>query len=177
VYLNGIFSSPTIRSKLGHATADFRRAETEFMGLSKAVFQKKIMKGAMFMDKVVNSLQSLHESLPRVQKKLSDCLEKQRDKFLRFFFVGDEDLLEIIGKSSAIEEIQKHLGKMFGGLTGAKTEQSQIVEMNCGAGESVKLENAVEISPTVHETLSNLKKEMRNSTSFGYRRQLTFCAS
>jgi hypothetical protein len=77
VYLDGIFSSPTIRSKLGHAITDFRPAETEFMGLSKAVFQKKIMKDAMFMDKVVNSLQSLRESLPRVQKELSDYLEKQ----------------------------------------------------------------------------------------------------
>jgi len=35
----------------------------------------------------------------------------------RFYFVGDEDLLEIIGNSKSIPKLQKHFKKMFAGIT------------------------------------------------------------
>ena len=34
----------------------------------------------------------------------------------RFYFVGDEDLLEIIGNSKNVEKLQKHFKKMFAGV-------------------------------------------------------------
>lgn len=34
----------------------------------------------------------------------------------RFYFVGDEDLLEIIGNSKNISRLQKHFKKMFAGV-------------------------------------------------------------
>lgn len=34
----------------------------------------------------------------------------------RFYFVGDEDLLEIIGNSKNIARLQKHFKKMFAGV-------------------------------------------------------------
>lgn len=37
--------------------------------------------------------------LTKIQKALGDYLEKQRAAFPRFYFIGDEDLLEIIGNS------------------------------------------------------------------------------
>lgn len=35
----------------------------------------------------------------------------------RFYFVGDEDLLEIIGNSKNIPRLQKHFKKMFSGVS------------------------------------------------------------
>lgn len=37
--------------------------------------------------------------------------------FSRFYFVGDEDLLEIIGNSKNVSRLQKHFKKMFAGVT------------------------------------------------------------
>ena len=37
--------------------------------------------------------------------------------FRRFYFVGDEDLLEIIGNSKNVSRLQKHFKKMFAGVT------------------------------------------------------------
>ena len=34
----------------------------------------------------------------------------------RFYFVGDEDLLEIIGNSKNVPRLQKHFKKMFAGV-------------------------------------------------------------
>ena len=36
----------------------------------------------------------------------------------RFYFVGDEDLLDIIGNSKNIAKLQKHFKKMFAGVNG-----------------------------------------------------------
>lgn len=38
----------------------------------------------------------MSDNLAKVQKALGDYLEKQRSQFARFYFIGDEDLLEII---------------------------------------------------------------------------------
>ena len=37
--------------------------------------------------------------LDQCQKALNDYLEEKRDKFSRFYFLGDDDLLEILGQS------------------------------------------------------------------------------
>jgi hypothetical protein len=42
-------------------------------------------------------LERLGDLLTKVQKSLGGYLERQRTAFARFYFIGDEDLLEIIG--------------------------------------------------------------------------------
>lgn len=37
--------------------------------------------------------------------------------FSRFYFVGDEDLLEIVGNANEPAKVAQHLGKMFASLT------------------------------------------------------------
>ena len=51
---------------------------------------------------LLKTLESLQEMLDKIQRALGDFLEDQRAKFPRFYFVGDEDLLEIIGNTSDI---------------------------------------------------------------------------
>eukprot|EP00959_Pyramimonas_sp_CCMP1952_P462929 9484058-Pyramimonas_sp.AAC.1 len=60
--------------------------------------------------------------LTAVQKALGDYLEKQRSQFARFYFVGDEDLLEMIGNSRDVGAVSRHLAKMFAGLSQINTE-------------------------------------------------------
>jgi len=51
------------------------------------------------------TLERLLDMLSKIQKALGDYLETQRSNFPRFYFVGDEDLLEIIGNSKEITNI------------------------------------------------------------------------
>ena len=46
---------------------------------------------------VQRSLERLADLLAKIQKALGEYLERERASFPRFYFVGDEDLLEIIG--------------------------------------------------------------------------------
>jgi dynein heavy chain 2 len=47
---------------------------------------------------IVNLLTSLQEGLEQCQSAFSAFLESKRSSFTRLWFIGDSDLLEIIGK-------------------------------------------------------------------------------
>ena len=52
----------------------------------------------------------------RCQKSLNEFLEEKRSAFPRFYFIGDDDLLEILGQSTNPVVIQSHLKKLFAGM-------------------------------------------------------------
>ena len=62
--------------------------------------------------------------LAKIQKALGEYLERERASFPRFYFVGDEDLLEIIGNTKNIARLQKHFKKMFAGIASVLLDES-----------------------------------------------------
>jgi dynein heavy chain 1, cytosolic len=68
--------------------------------------------------------------------------------FCRFYFVGDEDLLEIIGNSKNVPRLQKHFKKMFAGVHTIilDEEQTQVVGLASKEGEEVVYNNFSVIS-------------------------------
>jgi len=74
-----------------------------------------------------------------VQKALGDYLELQRQAFARFYFVGDPDLLEIIGNSKDVRNVMKHFPKMYAGICAliAENEWDTVTGMVSKEGETV----------------------------------------
>ena len=48
----------------------------------------------------------MSDQLTRCQKALNEFLEEKRAIFPRFYFIGDDDLLEILGQATNPEVIQ-----------------------------------------------------------------------
>eukprot|EP00767_Chilomastix_cuspidata_P001620 gnl/Chilomastix_cuspidata/1746.p1 GENE.gnl/Chilomastix_cuspidata/1746~~gnl/Chilomastix_cuspidata/1746.p1 ORF type:complete len:4985 (-),score=1600.97 gnl/Chilomastix_cuspidata/1746:1376-14452(-) len=61
-------------------------------------------------------MEVLSSNLQQIQKSLGDFLESQRQRFPRLYFVGDEDLLEIISAGTDVMRLQRHWRKMFAGI-------------------------------------------------------------
>jgi dynein heavy chain 1, cytosolic len=131
---------------------------------------KKVAKSPMVMDvlnipAVQRSLERLADLLGKIQKALGEYLERERTSFPRFYFVGDEDLLEIIGNSKNIARLQKHFKKMFAGVASIllNEEQTVITGIASREGEEVHFIEAVSTveHPKINEWLTRVEKAMR----------------
>lgn len=95
--------------------------------MKKTAAKKKILDTCLNIPGLEKSLRILFENLEKIQKALSDYLETQRQAFARFYFVGDEDLLEIIGNSKDVTNIQKFFNKMFAGINFVENEEKGVL--------------------------------------------------
>lgn len=97
---------------------------------------------------VKSILVNILDRLERCQKSLNDFLEEKRSSFPRFYFIGDDDLLQILGQATRPAIIQTHLKKLFAGINNVNFDEQEkhIITMNSIEGEVVPLKNSVRIT-------------------------------
>jgi len=90
-------------------------------------------------------------------------MQEKRSSFPRFYFIGDDDLLEILGQSTNPAVIQTHLKKLFAGIHSVEFDsgQSTIVAMKSLDGEVVPLINQVKVTPQVEVCLVWIKTDLQ----------------
>ena len=112
---------------------------TEFLGLMKKVAKSPLVMDVLNIANVQRQLERLADLLTKIQKALGEYLERERASFPRFYFVGDEDLLEIIGNSKNLPRLQKHFKKMFAGVHSIVLDEdhAQVLGLASKEGEEV----------------------------------------
>ncbi|KAF8367390.1 dhc-1 [Pristionchus pacificus] len=167
VYLEGLFSgSADIATLLPVESARFSSISTEFVALMKKVTAAPRILDVVHMQGTQRLLERLADMLAKIQKALGEYLERERSSFPRFYFVGDEDLLEIMGNSKDVSRLQKHLKKMFAGVNAIEIneEDKTITALLSREGEKVALASAVVTNGVrINEWLRALENEMRHT--------------
>ncbi|XP_061897473.1 cytoplasmic dynein 1 heavy chain 1 isoform X1 [Entelurus aequoreus] len=166
VYLEGIFTgSADIKHLLPVETQRFQSISTEFLALMKKVTKSPLVMDVLNIQGVQRSLERLADLLGKIQKALGEYLERERSSFPRFYFVGDEDLLEIIGNSKNVAKLQKHFKKMFAGVSSILLNEDNTVVLGISSreGEEIVYKTPVSITehPKINEWLTLVEKEMR----------------
>ena len=164
VYLEPIFE----RGALPSESARFRRVDVEFR--DTMIKLEKDPKLFNLADEVLfhglkESLEKQLDQLERCQKALTEFLEEKRNAMPRFYFLGDDDLLEILGQAKNPTVIQSHLKKLFQGIHSVQFSEGSdaISAMVSSIGEVVSLDGPVAITDRVEEWLAALATEMAST--------------
>ena len=167
VYLEGVFTgNADIKHLLPVESSRFQNINSEFFSVLKKVYKSPFVLDVLNISGVQKSLERLAELLNKIQKALGEYLERERISFPRFYFVGDEDLLEIIGNSNDTMRISKHFRKMFAGLSGIVIdEESTITSFVSKEGEQVELRRPISLikTPKINDWLAALESNMKTS--------------
>ncbi|KAI4214893.1 MAG: hypothetical protein LQ351_002606 [Letrouitia transgressa] len=167
VYLEGVFTgNADIKQLLPIESSRFQNINSEFYSVLKKVYKSPYVLDVQNIPGVQKSLERLAELLNKIQKALGEYLERERSSFPRFYFVGDEDLLEIIGNSNDIARVSKHFRKMFAGLSGLLLDQdSNIYGITSKEGEEVCLKRSISLTktPRINDWLAALDNGIKAS--------------
>ncbi|KAJ5945842.1 hypothetical protein N7454_002681 [Penicillium verhagenii] len=165
VYLEGVFTgNADIKHLLPLESSRFQNINSEFFAVMKKVYKSPFILDVLAINGVQKSLERLAELLNKIQKALGEYLERERVSFPRFYFVGDEDLLEIIGNANDTFRVAKHFKKMFAGLSGIlMDDDNNIVGITSKEGEEVRLKREVNLvkTPRINDWLSALENNMK----------------
>ncbi|GAW79183.1 hypothetical protein PGO_021530 [Plasmodium gonderi] len=167
VYLEGVLKgSSDIKSLLPQEYNRFKIIDTDFINIMKKTAEKPKLLELFQMDGFQKQLDRLSDSLSKIQKALGEYLEKQRNQFPRFYFVGDEDLLEMIGNSKDAKVIQRNVNKMFAGISSFIIKENTsdvILGMSSREGEEVFFEEPIHVGSykTLKEWLITLETYMK----------------
>lgn len=170
VYLEGVFNNNAeIKHILPVESSRFQSINSEFFVILRKVYKSPLILDVLNISGVQQSIERLADLLAKVQKALGEYYEQERQRFPRFYFIGDEDLLEIIGNSNDIYRVQKHLNKMFAGISGLvyDHENSTIDGVCSKEGEEVQFTTKINLIkvPNVVDWLIRLESEVKTSLS------------
>jgi dynein heavy chain 1 len=168
VYLEGIFSgSADIKHLLPVESSRFQNINSEFLSVMKKVYKSPFILDVLNIPGIQKNLERLADLLTKIQKALGEYLEKERSSFPRFYFVGDEDLLEIIGNSKDIHRVMKHLKKMFAGISILRLddEATTLLGFASREGEEVAFRQPIVLQdyPKINDWLAKIESEMHLS--------------
>ena len=158
VYLEPIFGRGALPAEEGR----FKRIDERFTDIMTSVARDPKLFNLTDDDRLSDDLRAMLDQLEVCQKALTDFLEAKRSAMPRFYFIGDDDLLEILGQAKDPNVIQSHLKKLYQGIHKVKFNKdcTQIVAMVSSANEVVEFRKPVPVNEKVEEWLELLTVEM-----------------
>ncbi|KAG6455707.1 hypothetical protein O3G_MSEX009350 [Manduca sexta] len=145
MYLEPIFSSEDIMRQMPTEARNFKDVDKEWKTIMTATQKEPMVLPATDYPGLLKKLRLNNALLDDIQRGLNDYLEKKRLFFPRFFFLSNDELLEILSETKDPMRVQPHLKKCFEGIyTLDFNAAKEIIGMASAEGEIVKLSSSIQ---------------------------------
>lgn len=146
LYLEPIFSSEDIMRQMPQEGKRFQNVNKLWKEVMQRVSEDPHVVIVFEMESLVDRLKSANSDLELVQKGLNQYLEVKRLFFPRFFFLSNDEMLEILSETRDPLRVQPHLKKCFEGVAALKfDEQQNILGMYSSQKEYVKFNELISV--------------------------------
>jgi dynein heavy chain len=145
MYLEPVFSSEDIQAQMPEEGRLFKKVDASWNSImgelgsqmnavetaSKPGLYEKFLDLTVLMDKII--------------KGLNEYLEKKRLFFPRFFFLSNDEMLEILAETKDPNKVQPHLKKCFEGINSLQLDADLLIHgMASSEGERVMFSRPVD---------------------------------
>ncbi|KAM7230116.1 hypothetical protein CapIbe_018833 [Capra ibex] len=164
LYLEPIFSSEDINRQLPVESKRYQTMERIWRKIMKNAYENREVINVCSDQRLLDSLRDCNKLLDMVQKGLSEYLETKRSAFPRFYFLSDDELLEILSQTKDPTAVQPHLRKCFENIAQLLFQEDlEITHMYSAEGEEVQLSFSIYPSSNVEDWLREVENSMKAS--------------
>uniref|UniRef100_A0A8C5FLE3 Dynein, axonemal, heavy chain 6 n=1 Tax=Gadus morhua TaxID=8049 RepID=A0A8C5FLE3_GADMO len=183
LYLESIFSAPDIQRELGAEAKMFQQVDKSWKEIMRRVNMQPNALWAATQPGLLEIFQNNNALLDQIQKCLEAYLESKRVIFPRFYFLSNDELLEILAQTRNPQAVQPHLRKCFDAITrlefapaapdgappaeqtepGEKAFSNDVLAMVSPEGEKVGLSRGLKARGNVEDWLCKVEEAMFSS--------------
>jgi dynein heavy chain, axonemal len=189
IYLENIFSSSEIRSQWKDDAQRFEKVDRFYKDLMRKAHDLPTAYRSLLINPpsfdtaestagagrtLKQDLETYIKELEKVLVSLEKKLEEKRRAFPRFYFLSNDDLLDLLAKVKTPELMMPHMLKMFDGIKSLSFgAQNDITHLNSMEGEKVELCNqGIKARGAVETWMDLLEREMFATLRFRAQRCL-----
>lgn len=113
MYLENIFNAEDIQKQLPNEAKLFQQVDKFWRDVMMRCKKNSLILETCASDALLSKFQGANKTLEDIQKSLEDYLETKRAAFPRFYFLSNDELLEILSQTRNAHAVQPHLRKCF----------------------------------------------------------------
>lgn len=172
IYLEAIFSAPDIQRQLPQEAKIFVVVDKSWKEIMRHVAKYSLALPAMTQNGYYEILHRNNILLEQITRCLEAYLEVKRVAFPRFYFLSNDELLEILAQTKNPHAVQPHLRKCFdavskiefgvkeGDKKGEKVQTNDIISMVSPEGERVPFGRGLKARGSVEDWLGKMEDAM-----------------
>ncbi|WIA37814.1 hypothetical protein OEZ86_014676 [Tetradesmus obliquus] len=138
--LEAVFAAPDIQRQVPAEAAAFAQVDRTYKDIMRRTHDRPAALQCGTTPGWLEALLVCGQTLEAVQKGLEDYLETKRVAFPRFYFLSNEELLDILRQAKVPQAVQPHLAKCFEGINrlefGSSSSSSSSSSMGPAGGDA-----------------------------------------